>query len=124
MTQGRTILRVKGSPPSLLEAESLPPIRPFLFPFGRLFHNHTRVTERDSDDIQVRPHTKGLNPMRMLIALLAAALVCGVATPAPARQDKKMKIVFVVGGPSHGYGDHEHLGGCMLLAKALNESGL
>ena len=62
--------------------------------------------------------------MRMLIAFLAAALVCGVATPAPAGQDKKKKIVFVAGGPSHGYGDDEHLGGCMLLAKCLNESGL
>jgi type 1 glutamine amidotransferase len=43
---------------------------------------------------------------------------------APAAAQEKKKIVFVAGGPSHGYGDHEHLGGCMLLAKALNESGL
>jgi type 1 glutamine amidotransferase len=42
----------------------------------------------------------------------------------PAAAQEKKKIVFVAGGPSHGYGDHEHLGGCMLLAKALNESGL
>jgi type 1 glutamine amidotransferase len=58
--------------------------------------------------------------MRTLIAVVAVALLCGTA----AAQDKKKKIVFVAGGPSHGYGDHEHLGGCMLLAKCLNESGL
>ncbi|HEX4129839.1 MAG TPA: family 16 glycoside hydrolase [Pirellulales bacterium] len=34
------------------------------------------------------------------------------------------KIVFVAGKPSHGYGAHEHKAGCMLLAKALNNSGL
>jgi len=38
--------------------------------------------------------------------------------------DDTRKIVFVAGGPSHGYGDHEHNAGCELLAKALNESGL
>jgi hypothetical protein len=31
LTLERAILRVKGSVPSLLEAESLPPIRPFFF---------------------------------------------------------------------------------------------
>jgi type 1 glutamine amidotransferase len=61
--------------------------------------------------------------MRTLAALVVVGLLCGLATAAPA-QDKKKKIVFVAGGPSHGYGDHEHLGGCMLLAKCLNESGL
>src|SRR5262245_55967240 len=68
--------------------------------------------------------------MRTLIAVVAVALLCGTAAaPSSAkapegRQEKKKKIVFVAGGPSHGYGDHEHLGGCMLLAKCLNESGL
>lgn len=36
----------------------------------------------------------------------------------------KKKIAFIAGNPSHGYGAHEHKAGCMLLAKALNESGL
>jgi type 1 glutamine amidotransferase len=36
----------------------------------------------------------------------------------------KKKIVLIAGNPSHGYGEHEHNGGCMLLAKRLNESGL
>ena len=34
------------------------------------------------------------------------------------------KIVFVSGGPSHGYASHEHKAGCMLLADAMNNSGL
>jgi hypothetical protein len=60
--------------------------------------------------------------MRSLLALVVVGLLSGLASASPA-QDKK-KIVFVAGGPSHGYGDHEHLGGCMLLARLLNESGL
>ena len=36
----------------------------------------------------------------------------------------KKKIVLIAGRRSHGYGSHEHKAGCMLLAKALNESGL
>jgi type 1 glutamine amidotransferase len=59
----------------------------------------------------------------MKLRLLAAAFIA-LAGTAPAQDGGKKKIVFVAGGPSHGYGDHEHLGGCMLLAKALNESGL
>ncbi|HUG90269.1 MAG TPA: family 16 glycoside hydrolase [Planctomycetaceae bacterium] len=34
------------------------------------------------------------------------------------------KIALIAGKPSHGYGAHEHRAGCLLLAKALNESGL
>jgi hypothetical protein len=34
------------------------------------------------------------------------------------------KIVFLAGRRSHGYGAHEHRAGCLLLANALNESGL
>lgn len=34
------------------------------------------------------------------------------------------KVVFLAGGRSHGPGEHEFRAGCMLLAKALNESGL
>ena len=33
------------------------------------------------------------------------------------------KVVFLAGGKSHGPGEHEFRAGCMLLAKALNESG-
>jgi hypothetical protein len=34
------------------------------------------------------------------------------------------RVVFVSGGPSHGYAAHEHRAGCMLLADAIRTSGL
>ena len=34
------------------------------------------------------------------------------------------RIALIAGTPSHGYGSHEHKAGCMLLADALNNSGL
>ncbi|HET6324835.1 MAG TPA: family 16 glycoside hydrolase [Planctomycetaceae bacterium] len=37
------------------------------------------------------------------------------------RQHQK-KIVFIAGKRSHGYAEHEHRAGCLLLAKALNEN--
>lgn len=36
----------------------------------------------------------------------------------------KQKVVLIAGKKSHGYGSHEHKAGCMLLAKALEDSGL
>ncbi|GIW79991.1 MAG: hypothetical protein KatS3mg105_1798 [Gemmatales bacterium] len=44
--------------------------------------------------------------------------------PSQVSSGKTRKIVFIAGPRSHGYGAHEHKAGCMLLAKALNESGL
>lgn len=34
------------------------------------------------------------------------------------------KVAMIAGRPSHGFGAHEHKAGCMLLADALNNSGL
>ena len=34
----------------------------------------------------------------------------------------RKKIVFISGHQSHGYAQHEHYAGCMLLAKCLNEN--
>ncbi|NNE92599.1 MAG: c-type cytochrome [Verrucomicrobiales bacterium] len=39
-------------------------------------------------------------------------------------QEKRAKIVFISGKPSHGPMAHEHRAGNMILAKRLNESGL
>jgi putative heme-binding domain-containing protein len=39
-------------------------------------------------------------------------------------QAEKAKIIFISGKPSHGPMAHEHRAGNMILAKALNESGL
>lgn len=38
-----------------------------------------------------------------------------------AAQSAKKKIVFMAGHRSHGYDQHEHRAGCMLLAKQLNK---
>ncbi len=35
------------------------------------------------------------------------------------KMDDKKKVVLLAGRPSHGYGEHEHNGGCLLLGKAL-----
>lgn len=47
--------------------------------------------------------------------------------PAPAARASSSavkKIALIAGKPSHGYGAHEHRAGCLLLADALNKSGL
>lgn len=56
--------------------------------------------------------------MKTLVAAIAAAALLG----SPAQEKAKKKVVFVAGGPSHGYGDHEHFAGCTLLAKRINEN--
>jgi len=38
-------------------------------------------------------------------------------------QEKAAKhVVFLAGGPSHGFGSHEHRAGCLLLAEKLSEA--
>ncbi len=39
-------------------------------------------------------------------------------------QGAKKKVLLLAGNPSHGFGAHDHLAGCSLLARRLNESGL
>src|SRR5262249_43689130 len=34
----------------------------------------------------------------------------------------KKKVLFLAGGPSHGFGAHDHLSGCSLLAKTLEQA--
>jgi Trehalose utilisation len=38
------------------------------------------------------------------------------------KADAKKKIVFIAGRPSHGYAEHEHHAGCLLLARCINEN--
>ena len=40
----------------------------------------------------------------------------------PPKTGAKKKIVFLAGSPSHGYAQHEHHAGCLLLAKCINEN--
>ena len=54
-------------------------------------------------------------PTRMALLTLAALSTVGLAAESP------RSIVLLAGGRSHGYGTHEHYGGCMLLARLLNE---
>ena len=37
---------------------------------------------------------------------------------------KTKRVAMISGTPSHGFGSHEHRAGCILLAEALNNSGL
>lgn len=61
------------------------------------------------------------------LCLTAPALAADQGPFRPGLADKadltgRKKIVFISGHPSHGYAQHEHFAGCMLLAKCLNES--
>lgn len=51
--------------------------------------------------------------------LCLTAVAAFLAVPADAA-DKK-KIVFISGGPSHGFLSHDHLAGCKLLADRVNK---
>ena len=57
-----------------------------------------------------------------LRAFLVVVLVAGSVGAVNA--DEKAKVVFISGTPSHGRMHHEHRAGNMILAKALNDSGL
>src|SRR3954451_19436855 len=61
--------------------------------------------------------------VRLVIATLT---FCMAATALLGAQENtsKRKVLFLAGKPSHGYGAHDHLAGCMLLSKSLAESGL
>ena len=45
-------------------------------------------------------------------------------TDAATSSSGKKKALLIAGNPSHGFGAHDHLAGCSLLAKIINESGL
>lgn len=62
---------------------------------------------------------------RICAFILSLMLLCTVANAqvkSAATIPSKKKIVFIAGPDSHGKGEHEHNGGCTLLAKALNDS--
>lgn len=66
--------------------------------------------------------------MRLLIAHITMTLLLSSMLLVPSQasaQDTKQpnkKIVFLAGKPSHGYGSHEHLAGCRVLAEAIESS--
>ncbi len=60
------------------------------------------------------------NILFVLLSIFAIAS-CGDAEKQSENSEKK-KIVLIPGKDSHSVGEHEHLGGCQLLAKLLNEN--
>ena len=61
----------------------------------------------------------------LLVAAWAASAGAEQTDAASSPDENEVKrIVFVAGTASHGYGGHEHKAGCIVLARALDESGL
>ena len=56
--------------------------------------------------------------------ILNLCVLGGLLLGATSQAADKAKVVFISGKPSHGRLAHEHRAGNMILAKALNESGL
>lgn len=73
-------------------------------------------------NIRIKEMPKAEAPAAPTSAIMPVEAALPVAAAATA--DGKKKIVFIAGGPSHGYANHEHYAGCALLAKCLNESKL
>jgi hypothetical protein len=61
--------------------------------------------------------------MRPTVRLITAFLMT-LCLATPLAGAEKKKVVFLAGGPSHGFGAHDHLAGCHLLAKRLNDANL
>ncbi len=61
---------------------------------------------------------------RVHVALRTKADPSAQARSQKTASEKRRKILFLVGNPSHGYGAHDHWAGCKLLAKSLSDSGL
>ncbi len=59
-------------------------------------------------------------PVAVLILL---GLFASSAVHAQGDRRAAKRIVFLAGKPSHGYGSHEHLAGCRILASAISAAG-
>lgn len=100
------------------------------FNFVHKINGH--VTCEVTDEDQKHRRDKGIialqlhagPPMKVQFRNIRIKMTPSEQAAKPAGELDTKKIAFVAGNPSHGYGAHEHKAGCMLLAKALNESGL
>jgi type 1 glutamine amidotransferase len=64
-----------------------------------------------------------MNRLRnVLIVLVVISFVTSCSSQKKADANGNKKIVLIPGADSHGPGEHEHLGGCQLLAKLLNDN--
>jgi hypothetical protein len=60
---------------------------------------------------------------RLLSLLVCCVVVLFCSTFALGAADaEKKKVLFIAGGPSHGFGAHDHLAGCNLLANKLKDA--
>jgi type 1 glutamine amidotransferase len=57
-----------------------------------------------------------------LLFIFAVLISLSCSSPKSTEVAAKKKIVLIPGKDSHGIGEHEHLGGCILLARLLNEN--
>ena len=62
--------------------------------------------------------------LQMKKLILNLFVIAGLLSGATIEAANKSKVVFISGKPSHGRLAHEHRAGNMLLANALNDSGL
>ncbi len=62
-------------------------------------------------------------PRLVCLVLIAGSMAAPGAVVNANGEEAAKKVVFVAGKASHGYGEHEHRAGCLLLAKAL-EAGM
>jgi type 1 glutamine amidotransferase len=70
-----------------------------------------------------------INFKKVFVLLLCAAaffypahVQASDSTAVATAKKKKKNVVLIAGAPSHGKGEHEYRGGCILLAKRLNEN--
>ena len=98
------------------------------FNFVHRINGH--VTSEVTDEDETDRREKGIIALQlhagppMKVQFRNIRIKMAAAQAAQNESPAKKKIAFVAGNPSHGYGAHEHKAGCMLLAEALNASGL
>jgi putative heme-binding domain-containing protein len=60
--------------------------------------------------------------MKKMIPRWALLIVTTLMIPTGPAFAEDKNILFISGGPSHGRGEHEHIAGCHIMAKRINES--
>ncbi len=90
------------------------------------------VTSICNDEDQKERRAKGVlalqlhagPPMKVQFRNIKLKTLKPEAAASGAAAKGKKKALLLAGNPSHGFGAHDHLSGCTLLARILNESGL
>ena len=62
--------------------------------------------------------------LKDIIVLFSLIITCSIALHADHHSEEKKKILFIAGDTKHRHGFHEYKAGSILLANALNDSGL